>query len=284
MKKLKKEALVVFSRDNLKSLVIILLIKLFTNIFLTILIFSIFYIIFPGDLFPTLPALTFAKHTAPHLFSLLFFGVLIIAFLILIPPLKIGFYLWLSETKKDNKTNLLTVFHYYSSLYLIVRTVMFELLSLARTGIVFFLYFTPTVGTFIFAYSQTYAAPKSDQLFLRLLMLASVILIFNSAILFFKHLISQIPAKFIFIMTSDKSLFSILRSSSFLLHANSKDFTKLLVSLWSVFFACLFIIPVPFAFVYMQSCIYEFTKKIIYKQNQGIVSIPLTQTVIDINI
>lgn len=282
MKELKKEALKIFSKNNAKNLATILLIKLVTNTLLIFVTFATIYVSFPLELPAILGVLTFAKTNLPRIFSSLLFCVLIFTFLTLI-PLKIGFYLWLSEIKKDSQASLLTVFRYYKSFHFIARAIAFEVLLLIRTIIIFFLYFAPTIGTFLLACINTHSTPETNQLFLRLLILASAATILSATVLFLKSLLMQISAKFLFVMSPQKSLFSIIRSSSFLLRTNSKDFTRLTLSLWSCFFASFFILPIPLTFAYMQACLGEFTKKIVYKQNQGIVAIPLSQMVIDIN-
>jgi hypothetical protein len=96
--------------------------------------------------------------------------------------------------------------------------------------------------------------------------------------------ISQSLAKFLFVQDSSKNIFSIIKSADFLLHQNSKDFKKFLRSLWKYIPLCIFVIPIPFVFAYFRVCFFEFAKKIVYKQNQGIVAIPLTEKVIDINL
>ena len=283
MKELKKDALKIFSKSNLKTIIIVLIIKFFAYTLFLFLLCATIYAGFSEHFSTIFPALLFATISSKQVFNILLAGILVFTALML-TPLKMGFYLWISKTKKDSQANLLTVFHYYNSFHLIFRSIMFEFLTFNRTVFVFLLYFAPTAGTFIFAYSKIYKEPETEQLFLRILILASAVLIFNSAILFFKYLAMQISAKFLFVMHPNKNIFSILRSASFLLHVNSKDFTKLLLSLWGVFFTGLFIMPLPFAFAYTQSCICEFTRKIVYKQNQGLATIPLNQTVIDINV
>ena len=271
MKGLKKGAQKIFEGANFKTLIAILLIKLATNVLLIGVGLATFY-----------ASLNVLKTTFPRVLGSLLFGVLIFTVLILM-PLKMGIYLWLSETKKDSASPLLTVFHYYRNFRSIARVIIFEVLLIVRTSIIFILYFAPTVGTFLFACNKVYSAPKDGQLLIRLLILASATTILSSTIFFLKSIIMQIPAKFLFVMNPDKNPFSIIHSSSFLLRSNNKDFTRLLFSLWSYFFASIFIIPIPLTFAYIQACLCEFTRKIVYKQNQGIVAIPLSQMVIDIN-
>lgn len=273
MKGLKKDARKIFEGANFKTLIAILLIKLATNVLLIGIGIATFYV-----------GLNVLKTTSPRIFIYLLLGVLIFTVLILI-PLKLGIYLWLSETKKDRASPLLTVFHYYRKFRSIARVIIFEVLLIVRISIIFILYFAPTVGTFLFACNKVYGAPKDDQLLIRLLILASAATILSSTIFFIKSLIMQIPTKFLFVMNPEKNPFSIIHSSNYLLRANNKDFTRLLFSLWSYFFAStsIFIIPIPLTFAYIQACLCEFTKKIVYKQNQGIVAIPLSQMVIDIN-
>ncbi len=271
MKGLKKDARKIFEGANFKTLLAILLIKLATNVLLIGVGIATFYV-----------GLNASKTTSPRIFVDLLFGALIFTFLILI-PLKMGIYLWLSETKKDSAPPLLTVFHYYKDFRSLARVMIFEVLLIVRISIIFILYLAPTVGTFLFACNKVYGAPKDGQLLIRLLILASAATILSSTIFFFKSLIMQIPAKFLFVMNPEKNPFSIIHSSSYLLRTNNKDFTRLLFSLWSCFFASIFIIPIPLTFAYLQACLCEFTREIVYKQNQGIVAIPLSQMVIDIN-
>ncbi|MFR1509827.1 MAG: hypothetical protein ACLSSW_04190 [Acutalibacteraceae bacterium] len=96
--------------------------------------------------------------------------------------------------------------------------------------------------------------------------------------------ISHTAAKFIFVQNGPENIFSIIKISNFLIHNNSKEFKKFLLSFWTSLILCFFVIPIPFVIAYFHVCMLEFTKKITYKQNQGISAIPLTQKVVDINL
>lgn len=288
MKEIKKESLKIFSKNNFKNLILILSIKIFINFLLFFLIFLTFYsfsnymfssnstffsLLFPISVvkclgyLPLQPILTFTSLYA----------------IIMFIPLKMGIFLWLSKIKKDNKTSLLIIFHYYKNFRLLVKSIMFEFIILFNSIFNFILCFVPTIGTFIFVCLKIYDFPTEFQIFIRILILFSVITILIGVLFFLKMQISHTVTKFIFAQNDCENIFTVIKSSNFLIHSNNKEFKKFLLSFGNHLILCFFIIPIPFVLAYFKMCVFEFTKKITYKQNQGIVAIPLTQKVVDIN-
>lgn len=289
MKEIKKESLKIFSKNNFKNLILILLIKLFINSLLIFLSFLTIYSFIPymipekNLLFSFLYPISIAKSLnylplQPTIVFTLSYAI------IMYIPLKMGIYLWLSKIKKDDKTSLLIIFHYYKNLKLFIKSIFFEATIYLCSILNFILCFVPTIGTFILVCCKVYDFPQDSQIFIRLLILFSAATILIGALFFFKMQISQITTKFIFVQNDSENIFSIIKSSNFLIHSNNKEFKKLLLSFWNFLILCLFLIPIPFVFAYFRSCLHGFTQKITYKQNQGIIAIPLTQKVVDINL
>lgn len=289
MKEIKKESLKIFSKNNFKNLILILFIKSFINLLLIFLAFLTTYSIVPYTIpeknlfYSFLYPISIAKNLnylplRPILIFTLFYAIIVYI------PLKMGIYLWLSKIKKDNKTSPLIIFHYYKSLKLLIKSILFKATIFLNSIFNFILCFVPTIGTFIFVCLKTYDFPQESQVFIRLLILFSAITILIGAFFFFKMQISQITTKFIFVQNDSENIFAVIKSSNFLIHSNNKEFKKFLLSFWNSLILCLFLIPIPFVFAYFRVCLHEFTKKITYKQNQGIEAIPLTQKVVDINL
>ncbi len=289
MKEIKKESLKIFSKNNFKKLILILLIKSFINLlliflaFLTIYSFVDYMIPEKSVFYSFLAPISIAKNLnylplRPILVFTFFYA------LIMFIPLKMGIYLWLFKIKKDNKTSLLIIFNYYKNLKLLVKSIFFQLSILINSIFNFILCFVLTNVTFIFVCLKTYDFPAEFQIFIRILILFSAITILIGVIFFLKMQISHTATKFIFIQNDSENILSIIKSSNFLIHNNSKEFKKFLLSFWNSLILCFFIIPIPFVIAYFRVCMLEFTKKITYKQNQGITAIPLTQKVVNINL
>ncbi len=289
MKEIKKESLKIFSKSNLKNLVFIIIIKTTINLFLIFMFLLSIYSLLDLNLTEENFFYLFAKYFSAiknldtAYFSIIITFVLIYSFIMFI-PLNMGIYLWFSKIKKDDKTPLLTIFYYYKNLRSIIKTVSFKLLMILKSFAVFIFCFVPTVGTFIVACLRVNFFSQESQTFFRLIILISAAIILIATIFFLKFKLSQSAANFIFVLNETANVFTIIKSSTFLMHTNSKDFTKFLLSFWQYIILCLLIIPIPFVFAYFKMCMHEFTKKIVYKQNQGIIAIPLTQKVIDINL
>ena len=263
MKEIKKESLKIFAKSNLKNLILISFIRIFINFLLFFLVFLTAYS-FSNQMLPSksifysfLSPISVAKNLdylplRPILIFTLFYAT------IMFIPLKMGIYLWFS--------------------------ISFEFIIFFNSIFNFILCFVPTVGTFIFVCLKTYDLSTEFQILIRILILFSAITILIGMLFFFKMQTSHTAAKFIFVQNGPENIFSIIKISNFLIHSNNREFKKFLLSFWSHLILCFFIIPIPFVFAYFQMCMLEFTKKITYKQNQGIVAIPLTQKVIDINL
>ena len=289
MKEIKKESLKIFAKSNLKNLILILFIRIFIN-FLLFFLVSLTAYSFSNQMLPSksifysfLSPISVAKNLdylplRPILIFTLFYAT------IMFIPLKMGIYLWFSKIKKDNKTSLLIIFHYYKNLKLFIKSISFEFIIFFNSIFNFILCFVPTVGTFIFVCLKTYDLSTEFQILIRILILFSAITILIGMLFFFKMQISHTAAKFIFVQNGPENIFSIIKISNFLIHNNSKEFKKFLLSFWTSLILSFFVIPIPFVIAYFHVCMLEFTKKITYKQNQGISAIPLTQKVVDINL
>ena len=289
MKEIKKESLKIFSKSNIKNLFIILIIKSTINLFLIFMvllsIYSLLGLNSTEEKFFYLFDKYFSaiKNLNEFSFSTTIIFVLMYSFIMFI-PLNMGIYLWFSKIKKDDKTPLFTIFYYYKNLKGLLKVISFKLFMMLKSIIIFIFFFVPTVGTFIVACLRVNFFLQESQTFLRLIILISAVTILIAIIFFLKFSLSQISANFIFVLNENSNILTIMKSSTFLIHNNSKEFTKFLLSFWNDILLCFLIIPIPFVFAYFKMCLYKFTKKIIYKQNQGIIAIPLTQKVIDINL
>lgn len=289
MKEIKKESLKIFSKNNFKSLILVILIKTLINLILIFLTFLTFYSLtdctIPESnfLYQFLYPINLIKNlnTVPLSYLLIF--TLFYSFIMFI-PLQMGIYLWFSKIKKDNNLSLAIIFNYYKSLKLVAKSISFVLIMLFKSFSTFLLFFVPTISTFLFACFSINSFPQEYQIFLRILILISAISVFISILFFFRSQVFQIFTKFIFVLDDSENIFTTIKSSYFLIHNNKKYFKKFFLSFCGYTILCLFIITIPFVFSYFQVCMLELAKKIIYKQNQGISSIPLTQKVIDINI
>lgn len=289
MKKIKKASLKIFSKNNVKNLIYISLIKILINLtllfltFLTVYSLSNYTISENNIFYSTLYPISQIKNLSFGLLQPILILILFYTFFLSI-PLKAGIYLWFSEIKKDDKTSLLIIFHYYKNSKLLIKSILFKLALLFKSALNFALCFLPTVGTFIFCCLRLPHFPQELQLFLRILILVAAATILIAAFFFLKLQISQIPAKFLFVQNSSENFFTIIKSSDFLVRNNNKDFKKLLRFFAKYISLCFLIMPIPFITAYFRMCLFEFTKKIVYKQNQGISAIPLTQKVININL
>ena len=289
MKDLKKESSKLFSKNNIKSLTLIIIIKTFFNITRIFLLFFTLYSLLSyktseNALFsPILSPTSITENLNYFSLQLILILLFIFAFLAFI-PLHIGAYLWLSQLKKDDKTSILTIFYYYKNSKFFIKSIFFKLALALKSFFNFIICFAPTVGTFIFCCVNLDFFPNELQFIFRILILVSIFTILIATFFFFRMQISQPLATFLFVQNSSKNIFSIIKSADFLLHQNSKDFKKFLRSFWKYIPLCIFVIPIPFVFAYFRVCFFEFAKKIVYKQNQGIVAIPLTEKVININL
>lgn len=280
MKEIKKISLKIFSKNNVKNLIFILFIKTILNLFLIFLSFFIIFSFFnfKNDGYNFFP---FIQNIPIFYFGLIL--LLVYSFCVFM-PLRMGVYLWFSKLKKDSVTPLSTIFLYYRNFKLFAKTILFELILLLKMVLNFIFCLGPALGLLLFCSLKFYDFPQDFQIFARILILIAIFSIFVGILLFFKLQISQIVTKFLFVQNKQNNILNIIKSSNFLLHNNNKEFTKFLYSFWHYLFFCIFIIPIPFVFAYFEICMFQFTKKIIYKQNQGIVAIPLNQKVIDINL
>lgn len=289
MKDLKKESLKLFTKNNIKSLTLMLFIKTFFNITRTFLLFLTLYSLLSykipenSPFYPILYTISIPKNLNYLSLKITLISLLIFSFFAFI-PLHFGIYLWFSQLKKDSKTSILTIFHYYKSSKLFIKSIFFKLALTLKSLFNFIICFAPTVGTLLFCCTNLDSFPNEIQFLSRILILASIFTILIATFFFLKLQISQPITKFLFVQNSSKNIFSIIKSADFLLHQNSKDFKQFLRSLWKYIPLCIFVIPIPFVFAYFRVCFFEFAKKIVYKQNQGIVAIPLTEKVIDINL
>ena len=130
MKEIKKESLKIFAKSNLKNLILILFIRIFIN-FLLFFLVSLTAYSFSNQMLPSksifysfLSPISVAKNLdylplRPILIFTLFYAT------IMFIPLKMGIYLWFSKIKKDNKTSLLIIFHYYKNLKLFIKSITF---------------------------------------------------------------------------------------------------------------------------------------------------------------
>lgn len=288
MKEIKKESLKSLSKNNLINSILVLLIRTSINIYLLITAFCLIYVIseytFPFNTFfhSILYPIATARHLNKYLLVSLFSCLFLFSFIVFI-PLKMGIYLWFSKIKKDNKQNILIIFNYYSSLKIFLRAVTFKLVLLTKSILAFTICFVPTVGTFIFACSKLNQYREEHQFFLRILIIFSAITILIGGFFFLKIQLTQIPAKFMFVTNDTANIIYIIKSAHFLTNSNINLLMHLVASFYYHIFAFIFIIPIPFITSYFYVCLNEYTQRIVYKQNQGISSIPLTEKVVDIS-
>lgn len=198
-------------------------------------------------------------------------------------PLKSGIYLWFSKIKKDNKTSCLIIFHYYKNLTFIIKSISLNLIIFLKSLINFSVIFIPTVMTFLLACLKLNDCPYDYQTILRIIIIISALMIIIGIFLFFKMQLLQILTNFIFVLNNKLSAFSCIKSSIFLMRSNNNLISQFKIYFYYYIFSIIFIIPLLFLMPYFYTILYEFTKKIIYKQNQGLSSIPLTEKVIDIS-
>lgn len=285
MKEIKKESLKKLSKDNLKRSIIILSIRTIINIFLLFLtMLSLSSLTDYNSLFSytILSSIIEPTNLNTSLLFWLLISLTILSFLVFI-PLKMGIYLWFSRIQKDQITSMLLIFNYYKSIKDIIKTISFKLILILRNLLALFICFAPTVGTFLLVCSKLKNCPTEYQFILRILIIISAVTILIGIAFFFKIKIIQIPANFMFVINENCNILTIIKSLNFLMRSNNIPLIKLLISFSYYIPTFIFIIPIPFIMTYFYICIYEFTKKIIYKQNQGIDSIPLTEKVVDIS-
>ena len=121
MKKLKKEGLIAFSKNNLKGLLAVFAIKIFSKLVQSLLAFLAVYSLFgytlPANGFFTslLEPISATKNLEAVPLSPLLLALWLYTFIMLL-PLDLGFYLWFSHTKSGaTPPPLLFIFFYYGN-------------------------------------------------------------------------------------------------------------------------------------------------------------------------
>ncbi len=143
--------------------------------------------------------------------------------------------------------------------------------------------FIPTVVAFFIACLKLNDCPENYQTILRTIIIISALMMVIGICVFFKMQLLQLPTNFIFVLNNKLSAFSCLKSSIFLMRSNTKLVSQFKVYFYYYIFSVIFIVPILFLMPYFYTLLYELTKKIIYNQNQGLSSIPLTEKVVDIS-
>ncbi len=288
MNNIKKESLKKLSGNNfIKSNIILLINNLFFVLLFLLIILSIYslteYTVPNTSFFSSfLAPINYVKNNNRILLSSILITLSIFSFLSFI-PLKMGTYLWFSKLEKGKNISILIIFHYYTSFKKMLKAILFKLASTIKLIFSFCIFLVTTISTFIFACSKLDECQSEFQILLRLIIICSTIVILIGLTFFINTLFTQIFSNFIFVNYNEYNILTCIKSSNFLMRSNRKITLKFFKSFYYYLVANIFILPMFFTLPFFYIVFSGLTKKILYKQNQGILSIPLNEKVIDIN-
>lgn len=282
LRTIKKESLKKLSKKNLLDIILIMFLSisvlfLKTSLFF-LLIYSLFKISFTQNLFFYLDGFKESSQTALIISSSILMGLSIILYF----PLKLGIKRWFYSLSENSKRPLYDIFYYYSSIKLFVRSILLKITCTTSLLIKIGLPLIISFSLFVISCINIKVSRESLTLF-EVLFIVSSILIFGSIMFSFKTFLVYILTPYIFVSNDSEKLYKTIKSSNFLFKTNKSLFYKFyLLSVPSFILSILFF-PCFFTTPYLYLSMSKLTKKVVYKQNQGIETIPLTEKVIDIS-